>query len=207
MNQIPFNKPYLSGKELDYIREAVSLLKLSGNGRFTDLCQRFFEQHYGFRKCLLTTSCTDALEMAALLINIQPGDEVIVPSFTFVSTANAFVLRGARIVFADSREDHPGIDEDQLESLITPRTKAIVPVHYAGVACDMDKVMALARKYDLIVVEDAAQAVDSYYKEKPLGGIGHLFVPFSQIISARLRNRSSLTTSMPPSPQMTFFVS
>lgn len=125
-------------------------------------------------KCLLTSSCTDALEMAAILCNIQPGDEVIVPSYTFVSTANAFVLRGAKIVFADSGLDHPGIDEDQIESLITTKTKVIVPVHYAGVACDMDKIMVLANKYNLLVVEDAAQAIDSFYKGRPLGGIGHL---------------------------------
>ncbi|MEI6949515.1 dTDP-4-amino-4,6-dideoxygalactose transaminase [Paraflavisolibacter sp. H34] len=176
---IPFNKPYLTGKECEYIKEAVSSGKISGDGMFTRKCHEFFERKYGFKKCLLTTSCTDALEMAAILINIQPGDEVIMPSYTFVSTANAFVLRGAKIVFADSRPDHPGIDEDGLEELITPRTKAIVPVHYAGVACDMDKIMRLAEKYNLYVVEDAAQAVDSYYTfpdgtTKPLGAIGHL---------------------------------
>ena len=176
---IPFNKPFLTGKETDYIREAVAIGKISGDGVFTKKCHDFFEKRFGFLKCLLTTSCTDALEMAAILINIQPGDEVIVPSFTFVSTANAFVLRGAKIIFADSRKDHPGIDEDAIEELITPRTKAIVPVHYAGIACDMDKIMKLAEKYDLFVIEDAAQAIDSYYTFpdgaiKPLGGIGHL---------------------------------
>jgi dTDP-4-amino-4,6-dideoxygalactose transaminase len=133
----------------------------------------FFEERYGFKKTFLTTSCTDALEMAALLIDIEPGDEVIVPSFTFVSTANAFVLRGAKIVFADSKPDHPNIDETKIEALITSKTKAIVPVHYAGVACDMDVIMEIANKYNLYVVEDAAQAVDSYYKGKPLGSIGH----------------------------------
>ena len=127
---IPFNKPYLSGHELTYIREAVNLGKISGNGEFTRRCQDFFEQRYGFHKCLLTTSCTDALEMAAILLDIQPGDEVIIPSFTFVSSANAFLLRGAKIVFADSRPDHPNLDEQLIESLITPRTKAIVVVHY-----------------------------------------------------------------------------
>jgi len=175
---IPFNKPYLSGKELEYIKNAVSLGKISGNGFYTNKCQEFFQEKYGFRKCLLTTSCTDALEMAAILCNIQPGDEVIMPSFTFVSTANAFVLRGAKIIFADSRVDHPGIDEDKIESLITTKTKVIVPVHYAGIACDMDKIIALASKYDLFVVEDAAQGIDSFYTgkdgiKKPLGSLGH----------------------------------
>jgi len=177
--KIPFNKPYLTGKELVYIEDAVKKGKISGNGYYTQLCQDFFENKYGFHKCLLTTSCTDALEMAAILINIQEGDEVIVPSYTFVSTANAFVLRGAKVVFADSRTDHPGIDEDKIESLITPKTKAIVPVHYAGVACDMDKIMDLATKYNLFVIEDAAQAIDSFYTgkdgvQRPLGSIGHL---------------------------------
>jgi dTDP-4-amino-4,6-dideoxygalactose transaminase len=176
---IPFNKPYLTGKETEYIQEAVQSGHLSGNGKFTQKCQTFFEQRYGFKKVLLTTSGTDALEMAALLINIQPGDEVIVPAYTFVSTANAFALRGATIVFADSNALNPNIDADQLETLITSRTKAIVPVHYAGIACDMDKIMALARKYQLYVIEDAAQAIDSYYisqdgTKKALGSIGHL---------------------------------
>ena len=139
----------------------------------------FFETRYGFQKCLLTTSCTDALEMAAILLNIKAGDEIIVPSYTFPATANAFVLRGAKIVFCDSRKDHPGIDEGMIESLITPRTRVIVPVHYAGVACDMDKIMSLATKYGLYVVEDSAQAIDGYYKGtdgnyRPLGSIGHL---------------------------------
>jgi len=170
---IPFNKPYLSGKEIDYIKDAVSRGKISGNGYYTQQCQDFFINKYGFRKCLLTTSCTDALEMTAILCDIQPGDEVIMPSYTFVSTANAFVLRGAKIIFADSRSDHPGIDESKLESLITSQTKVIVVVHYAGVACDMDKVMETAQKHGLFVVEDAAQAIDSFYNGKPLGGIGH----------------------------------
>lgn len=176
---IPFNKPYLTGKELVYIEDAVKKGKISGNGHYTQLCHDFFERNYGFKKCLLTTSCTDALEMAALLIDIKEGDEVIMPSYTFVSTANAFVLRGATIIFADSRSDHPGIDEDCIEALITKKTKAIVPVHYAGVACDMDKIMALADKYNLYVIEDAAQAIDSFYTGKDgikrvLGSIGHL---------------------------------
>jgi len=176
---IPFNKPYLTGKEAHYMYDAVHTGKLSGNGKFTNLCHEFFKNKYGFGKCLLTTSCTDALEMAALLIDIKAGDEVIMPSYTFVSTANAFVLRGAKLVFVDSREDHPGMDEDKIEELITDRTKAIVPVHYAGVACDMDKIMSLANEHKLFVVEDAAQAIDSYYTgkdgvKKALGSIGHL---------------------------------
>jgi len=178
-NIIPFNKPYLTGKEGHYIYQAVLSGKISGDGLFTKRCHEFFEKRYGFKKCLLTTSCTDALEMAALLINIQPGDEVIMPSYTFVSTSNAFVLRGAKIVFCDSRKDHPGMDEDLLDELITPRTRAIVPVHYAGIACDMDKIMAVANKHDIYVVEDAAQAIDSFYTGKdgikrPLGSIGHM---------------------------------
>jgi len=171
---IPFNRPYLTSKETQYIEQAVRSGKISGNGNFTQRCQHFFEKKYGFKKCLLTTSCTDALEMCAILANIQAGDEVIVPSYTFVSTALAFVRQGAKIVFADSYADNPNIDVDRIEALITPRTKAIVPVHYAGVACDMDKIMALAEKYNLLVIEDAAQAVDSYYKNKALGSIGHL---------------------------------
>nr|WP_314865798.1 dTDP-4-amino-4,6-dideoxygalactose transaminase [uncultured Flavobacterium sp.] len=176
---IPFNKPYLTGKENDYIIEAVNSGKISGNGLFTKKCQDFFESKYGFKKVLLTTSCTDALEMAAMLSNIKEGDEVIVPSYTFVSTAIAFVRQGAKIVFADSYSDNPNIDADKIEALITHKTKAIVPVHYAGVACDMDKIMDLAAKYDLLVIEDAAQAIDSYYTgkdgvKKALGSIGHL---------------------------------
>jgi len=171
---IPFNKPYLTGKETKYIEEAVRSGKISGNGIFTKRCQDYFEQRYGFKKCLLTTSCTDALEMAAILCNIQPGDEVIVPSYTFVSSALAFVRAGATIVFADSMADNPNIDANKLEDLITAKTKVIVPVHYAGVACDMDAIMEIANKHSIWVVEDAAQAVDSYYKGKPLGSIGHL---------------------------------
>jgi dTDP-4-amino-4,6-dideoxygalactose transaminase len=174
MINIPFNKPYFTGKETIYIKEAVDSGHISGNGQFTKKCQAYFEKRWGFQKCLLTTSCTDALEMCALLIDILPGDEVIMPSYTFVSTALAFVRQGAKIVFVDSREDHPNMDEDLIERLITPRTKAIVPVHYAGVACNMEKIMALAKKHNLWVVEDAAQAIDSFYNGKPLGGIGHL---------------------------------
>ncbi len=171
---ITFNKPYVTGNEQKYIEQAIAKGKLSGNGFFTKKCQTFFEEKYGFRKTLLTTSCTDALEMCAILANIKPGDEVIVPSYTFVSTALAFIRQGAEIVFADSRKDHPGIDEAKIESLITPKTKAIVPVHYAGVACDMDLIMDIANRYNILVIEDAAQAIDSYYKGKPLGTIGHL---------------------------------
>jgi dTDP-4-amino-4,6-dideoxygalactose transaminase len=176
---IPFNKPHITGKEFDYIKEAISTGKISGNGKFTQKCHAFFEENYKFGKCLLTTSCTDALEMAAILLDIEPGDEVIMPSYTFVSTANAFVLRGAKIVFCDSRADHPGMDEEKIEELITPKTKVIVPVHYAGVACDMDKIMDVAERHHLFVVEDAAQAIDSYYTGKDgvkraLGSIGHL---------------------------------
>ncbi|POR23998.1 dTDP-4-amino-4,6-dideoxygalactose transaminase [Flavobacterium columnare] len=171
---IPFNKPYLTGNETKYIEQAVRSGKISGNGAFTQKCQAFFEKKYDFKKVLLTTSCTDALEMCAILANIQTGDEVIIPSYTFVSTALAFVRQGATIVFADSCQDNPNIDVNKIEELITNKTKAIVPVHYAGRACDMDVIMSLANKYNLIVIEDAAQAIDSYYKGKPLGSIGHL---------------------------------
>ena len=178
---VPFNKPYLTGKEAHYLYQAVYSGKISGNGIFTQKCQRFFEEKYGFKKCLLTTSCTDALEMAALLADIQAGDEVIIPSYTFVSTALAFVRQGAKIVFADSEANNPNMDASKIEELITPRTKAIIPVHYAGVSCDMNKIMALARKYNLLVIEDAAQAIDSFYIDhlfsttpRALGSIGHL---------------------------------
>jgi dTDP-4-amino-4,6-dideoxygalactose transaminase len=176
---IPFNKPHLTGKEVHYLYEAVNTGKLSGNGFFTQKCQHFLEAKFGFKKALLTTSCTDALEMAAILCDVQPGDEVILPSYTFVSTANAFVLRGARLVFVDSRLDIPGMDEASIEKLITKRTKVIVPVHYAGIACDMDTIMEIAERYNLFVVEDAAQAIDSFYTGKngvkrACGSIGHL---------------------------------
>ena len=171
---IPFNKPYLCGKELHYISQAVMSGKISGNGDFTKKCHEVFENRYGINKALLTTSCTDALEMSAILGRIKPGDEVIVPSYTFVSTALAFVRQGANIIFCDSRSDHPGIDEDRIEELLTPQTVAVVPVHYAGVACDMDKIMALADRYNLLIIEDAAQSIDSYYKGRSLGSIGHL---------------------------------
>jgi dTDP-4-amino-4,6-dideoxygalactose transaminase len=171
---IGFNKPYFTGKEIDYILEAVQREKISGNGYFTHRCQNFLEKRYGIPKVLLTTSCTDALEMAALLINIKPGDEVIMPSYTFVSTANAFVLRGANIIFADSSASDPNIDADRIEPLITRQTKAIVVVHYAGLSCNMDRIMSIASRYNLWVIEDAAQAIESTYNGKPLGSIGHL---------------------------------
>ncbi|CAN5805452.1 dTDP-4-amino-4,6-dideoxygalactose transaminase [soil metagenome] len=171
---INFNKPYLTGKEMHYMYQAVYSGKISGNGLFTKKCQAFLEEKFGFKKTLLTTSCTDALEMCAILSNVGPGDEVIVPSFTFVSTALAFTRQGAKIIFADSNANNPNMDADKIEALITPNTKAIVPVHYAGIACDMDKIMDLADKYNLLVIEDAAQAIDSYYKGKPLGSIGHM---------------------------------
>ena len=163
----------MTGKEAHYMYQAVYSMKLSGNGMFTKKCQQFFEEKYGFKKAICTTSGTDALEMAAILCDVKPGDEVIVPSYTFVSSALAFVRQGARIIFADSCKDSPNIDADKIEALITPKTKVIVPVHYAGVACNMDKIMDIANRHNLFVVEDAAQAIDSYYKGKPLGGIGH----------------------------------
>ena len=175
---IPFNKPFIIGNEIEYIQSAVATGKISGDGIFTKNCHELLEKKYNFPKCLLTTSCTDALEMAAILCNIQPGDEVISPSYTFVSTVNAFVLRGAKIVFADSESNNPNIDPSRLEELITPNTKAIVVVHYAGVACDMDVIASIAKKYNLFLIEDAAQAIDSYYKGKPLGSFGH-FSAFS----------------------------
>jgi len=159
---------------MHYMYQAIYSGKISGNGMFTQKCQKFFEEKFGFRKVLLTTSCTDALEMCAILADLHPGDEVIIPSYTFVSTALAFVRQGAKIVFADSNSQNPNLDASRIEELITPRTKVIVPVHYAGIACDMDPIMDLATKYELLVVEDAAQALDSYYKGKSLGSIGHL---------------------------------
>ena len=172
--EIPFNKPFLTGKEAHYMYKAVFTGKLSGNGFFTNKCQDFFSNHYGFKKCLLTTSGTDALEMCAMLCELQPGDEVIVPSYTFVSTALAFMREGAKVVFADSMNSNPNLDAEKIEPLITDHTKVIVPVHYAGVSCDMDAIMSIANKHNLLVVEDAAQAIDSYHKGRALGGIGHL---------------------------------
>ncbi|MDD7885171.1 dTDP-4-amino-4,6-dideoxygalactose transaminase [Flavivirga sp. 57AJ16] len=172
--KIGFNKPYLTGQETHYIEDAVKRGKISGNGYYTKLCQDYFENTFGFKKALLTTSCTDALEMCAMLANIKQGDEVIMPSFTFVSTAIAFIRQGANIVFADSYSNNPNIDATKIETLITSKTKAIVVVHYAGVSCDMDTIMSIASRYNLIVIEDAAQAISSKYKGKPLGSIGHM---------------------------------
>lgn len=177
---IPFNKPHMTGNEAHYMYKAVMEEHLSGNGPFTKKCQAFFEERYGFKKCLLTTSGTDALEMCAMLCDLKPGDEVIIPSYTFVSTALAFLREGAKVVFADSMKRNPNLDAEPIEALITPRTKVIVPVHYAGVACDMDKIMEIANRHNLLVVEDAAQAIDSFYTSNlkhqtlPLGSIGHL---------------------------------
>ena len=171
---IPFNKPYMTGRELSYIAEAHANGHLAGNGEFSKRCSAWLEERIGSQKALLTHSCTAALEMAAILSGVGAGDEVIMPSFTFVSTANAFVLRGATPVFVDIRPDTLNIDETKIEAAITPRTKAIVPVHYAGVGCDMDAIMEIARRYDLLVIEDAAQGLLSSYRDQPLGGIGHM---------------------------------
>jgi len=176
--KIPFNKPFFIGKELDYVAQSVNSGKISGDGIFTKKCHDFFKQKYKFSKTLLTTSCTDALEMSSILAEIKSGDEVIIPSYTFVSTVNPFVLRGAKIIFADSEMASPNIDPLKIEALITNKTKAIVVVHYAGVACDMDLILNIAKKYNLIVIEDAAQAIDSFYKGRPLGSIGN-FAAFS----------------------------
>ena len=171
---IPFNKPYIPLSSLKYQILAALSGTIAGNGKYTRLCHRFFEEQFGFPKVLLTTSCTDALEMAAILCDIQPGNEVILPSFSFMSTANAFLLRGANVVFADTLEDVPNIDPAQIERLITPKTRVIVVAHYSGLACEMDRIMELAEQHNLLVVEDAAHAVQSYYKDEPLGSIGHL---------------------------------
>lgn len=170
--KIPFNKPAFTGKELDYIKDAVNRGMLCGDGEYTKRCSAWMKEHFHVNQAFLTTSCTHALEMGAYLSEIQPGDEVIMPSFTFVSTADAFVLRGAKIVFVDIRPDTMNIDEQLIEDAITPRTKAIVPVHYAGVACEMDTIMEIAKRHDLKVVEDAAQGVNAWYKGKALGTIG-----------------------------------
>jgi dTDP-4-amino-4,6-dideoxygalactose transaminase len=173
MKPIPFNKPFIIGRELSLINDAVAQGHLSGDGAYTKLCHRWFEDKLSVQKALLTHSCTGALEMAAILCDIQPGDEVILPSYTFVSTANAFVLRGAVPVFVDIRTDTLNIDETLIEAAITPRTRVIVPVHYAGVPCEMDRIMAIAERHNLLVVEDAAQALLSTYKGRALGSIGH----------------------------------
>lgn len=174
MKDIPFNKPYLTGKEIDYIKRSHEVGNLSGDGEFTVKSSQWLENNTGCKKALLTHSCTGALEMAAILAEIKPGDEVIMPSYTFVSTANAFVLRGATPVFVDIRPDTLNINEKLIEAAITPRTKAIAPVHYAGVGCEMDEIMRIAKKHNLLVIEDAAQGIMSTYKGKPLGSIGHL---------------------------------
>lgn len=171
---IPFNRPPYTGNEDQYVLAAMRSFKISGDGEYSQKCHQWFEKNLGCAKALLTPSCTQALEMAALLIDIQPGDEVIMPSYTFVSTANAFVLRGAKIVFVDIRSDTLNMDETLIEAAITSKTKAIVPVHYAGVACEMDTIMDIAQRHDLFVIEDAAQAMMSTYKGRPLGTIGHL---------------------------------
>ena len=171
---IPFNKPFLTGRELGYLTSAHNSHHLSGDGSFTKKCHAWLEAYSGSGRALLTHSCTAALEMAAILAEIQPGDEVIMPSYTFVSTANAFVLRGGVPVFVDIRADTLNLDENLIQAAITPRTKAIVPVHYAGVACEMDTIMAIAQRHNLLVIEDAAQGVMSSYKGRPLGAIGHM---------------------------------
>ena len=172
--KIPFNKPPYTGNEEKYVIESMKSSKISGDGDFTKKCHKWFEEKLDCKKVLLTTSCTHALEMAAILLDIKEGDEVIMPSYTFVSTANAFVLRGAKIVFVDIRPDTMNIDETKIEEAITSKTKVIVPVHYAGVACEMDTIMDIAKRYNLFVVEDAAQGMMSTYKGKALGTIGHL---------------------------------
>lgn len=178
MNPIPFNLPVVIGNEIKYIQEAINNRKLSGDGPFTKKCSELFEKRYGFHKSFLTTSCTDALEMCALLCDLSPGDEVIIPSYTFVSTANPFVMCGAELVFCDSSDVNPNIDAEAIAALITPRTRAIAVVHYAGIACDMDQIASIAQEHNLILIEDAAQGIDSYYKGKPLGSMGN-FSAFS----------------------------
>lgn len=173
---IPFNKPFVTGKELEYIQQAISNAHLCGNGEFTKKCHAWLELEIGCYKAFLTHSCTAALEMAAILADIQPGDEIIMPSYTFVSTANAFVLRGGVPVFVDVRPDTLNIDESKIEAAITPKTKAIVPVHYAGVGCEINTIMEIAHRHQLLVIEDAAQGIGSTYKGQPLGSIGHLAV-------------------------------
>ena len=170
---IPFNKPFVPWFSLMHLIKTKFSGTIAGNGVYTKKCHAFFEKRFGFAKVLMTTSCSDALEMSALLSRIEPGDEVIMPSFTFMSTANAFLIRGAKVVFADTLPDVPNIDPAEIEKLVTPKTRAIVVVHYSGLACDMDRIMDIAGRNGLFVVEDAAHAIDSYYKGKPLGSIGH----------------------------------
>lgn len=171
---IPFNRPFLSGQELEFIKDAIDKGKISGDGYYTEKCHQFFRERFKFQKTLLTTSCTDALEMCALLLNIGPGDEIIAPAYTFVSTVNAFILRGAKIVFIDSQSDNPNLDANLIEEKITDKTKAIICVHYAGVACDMSVITSIGKKFKIPIIEDAAQAIDSYYKGHPLGSFGDL---------------------------------
>lgn len=172
--KIPFNKPHFTNNEIKHIIQAAMTGQISGNGHFTRKCHRFLEKKFGFGKAFLTSSCTDALEMAAVLLDLKPGDEVICPSYTFVSTAGSFVLHGAAIRFADSRPEHPNVDASKIEGLITPRTRAIIAMHYGGMACDMDRITDIASRHNLIVIEDAALAIDAYYKRRALGSIGHL---------------------------------
>ncbi len=172
--KIPFNKPWFTGKEIQNITSAASFGHISGNGLYTSKCHAFFEDTFGYKKTFLTTSCTHALEMAALLLNIKEGDEIIMPSYTFVSTTSPFILRGAKIVFADSLNNHPNIDLDNIEKLITNNTKVLVVMHYGGVAVDMDKALSICKKHHIILIEDAAHSIDSYYKGKPLGSFGHM---------------------------------
>jgi dTDP-4-amino-4,6-dideoxygalactose transaminase len=174
MDVIPFNKPFLTGNEINYIQQCLQSGRLAGDGNFTRKVHQFFEQRYRFKKVLLTASCTDALEMAAMLLNIKPGDEIIMPSYTFVSTANAFALKGAKIVFCDSRENHPNMDESDIEKLINPKTKAIVAMHYAGMGCNMERLLSIAKEHHLFLVEDAAHGINGYYKNIPLGSFGNL---------------------------------
>ncbi|MBM3161054.1 MAG: dTDP-4-amino-4,6-dideoxygalactose transaminase [Bacteroidetes bacterium] len=175
---IPFNKLYVTGNEISYIQEVISSGKIASNGKFTAKSEHFFEERYGFKRALLTTSCTTALEMAALLMDIKPGDEIIVPSYTYVSTANVFEKLGGKIVFADACAEFPNLDPDKLEKLITPNTKAIVPMHYAGVSCDMERIMKIAERHQLYVIEDAAMSIDNTYENKYIGSLGH-FAAFS----------------------------
>jgi len=171
---IPFNKPHLTGKEIEYVNDAINSGKIAGDGKYTKACEAFFEKRYSFAKAYLTTSCTHAIELAALLIDIKPGDEVIIPSYTFVSSANPFVLRGAKVVFADSGANSPSMDVDLVEALVTPLTKAILAVHYGGIPCDIQKLRTIADKHNLFLIVDAAQTLDSYYNDKPVGSFGHL---------------------------------
>ncbi|MCP4884162.1 MAG: dTDP-4-amino-4,6-dideoxygalactose transaminase, partial [Flavobacteriales bacterium] len=171
---IPFNAPYITGNEIKFIEDAINSGKLSGDGYFTKKCQSYFESNFGFKKTFLTSSCTDALEMSAMLLNANPMDEIILPSYTYVTSALAFLRQGLKIIFSDSLDDNPNIDPKKIEPLITEKTKAILVVHYAGVACDMEKIMTIAQKHNLIVIEDCAQAISSYYGEKPLGTFGQL---------------------------------